>query len=243
MPGETVGSSGEKYPVPIAQDPSALSTDALRREIAHLSDRIDLKIEGVLSSFSERIDAIDKATQVFAADLTRVPTALQTAIANQQSLTEEKFRNVCNQLESMQELKEEQFESIQKQFQERDVRSDKQAEGTALAVAAALTAQKEAVAEQARSAALATEKAERSQLKAIEQLAELIQSITTAINAQIDDLKERTTRIEAIAIGQAGQKVEQNLSTGMIVGILGAIFGLVTTGIAIIVFMMRFTAK
>jgi chromosome segregation ATPase len=241
----TVGSSEDRFHS-APSDPSALTIDALRREVAHLSDRIDLKIEGVEKALSEqiagvvraydtRLGAIDRATDKFEASLTRVPTDVDRQVAQVFALVSEQFRKIETRLDGMAEMKAEQFAHIQKQFEERDLRMQQQASASQAAVAAALQAAKEAVAEQAQSAATATQKAEATQVKAIEQQAALIRQVTDANQAQIADIKDRITRMEGRLLGQEGQKQEHSSSSSFIVT-------LVSLGLALLMALLAASA-
>jgi len=224
-------------------DPTALTRAALLREIAILEEKITLRVEGVTNTYNARLDAIDRATTLFAEDLKRVPTALDRAMASSRILTDEQFAKVETRLAGMALLKAEQFASIQKQFEERDLRLEQAAIAAKEAVAAALQAAKEAVAEQAHSSATATQKAEATQVKSIEQQASLIRQVTDANQAQIADIKERITRIEALAIGQAGQKVEQHASSSFIVALVSVGITILLGLITVFAFFQRLGGK
>ena len=110
MEEASVGSSENCRSVALqSSDPSSLTTAIIQREISHLSDRLDLKIDGVISqfkveiegiirSYDTRLQSIDRATDKFEASLTRVPTQLQEAVSNVQALVGEKFDFVEQQI-------------------------------------------------------------------------------------------------------------------------------------------------
>ena len=176
----------------VTSDPSALATAALQREIKHLSDRMDLKIEGVVTALTTRLDAIDRATMVFTDNLVRVPTEVQKAIASEHALTLEKFAGV-----------EQQFVALRASM-------EKSERVTKIAVDAALEAQTKANAAQAENFLLSSSKTEAN--------------FTKQIDGQmgiIGDIKERLTVIEARAMGQAGQKTEQNTTSHLVIAIIG----------------------
>jgi hypothetical protein len=202
-------------------DPSALSTAVLQREIANLSERVDLKIEGLARAYDARLEAIDRATDKFESSLVRVPTETDKAIASLRGLMDQKFSEIQTHLAGMQKLKDEQFRAIQQQFGERDTRYQGERDSAKEAIAAALQAAKEAVG-----------KSEVAQVKAIEQQSSQIRTVTDANNAQITDIKERLTRIEAIAIGQASQKQETTASTGVGINVIAVILTVVSVAIA-----------
>jgi hypothetical protein len=181
------------------------TTATLQREVAHLSERVDLKIDGLAEKIAARLDAIDKATKLFEDSLTRVPTETDKAVGNLKALAEEKFA------------------AVEKQFKERDTRVAQQVASSQQAVDAALQAAKEAVA-----------KSEVAQIKAIEQLGTLLATARAATEGQINDAKDRITRIEAIAIGQAGQKGEQHMSSSMIISIVAVLLTLAGMTVALL---------
>jgi len=199
-------------------DPTELTTTALLREIGNLEEKLTIRIEGVVAMLDTRLEAIDRATEIFKADLTRVPTQLDRAVTTVRELTGEKLHVIETRIEGMQKLKTEQFEGIQTQFAERDLRMEQQYVAAKEAVAAALLSAKETGAEQAHS----------------------IRVVTEANQAQISDIKERLTRIEAIAIGQASQKQETHQTSSAVVGLIA----LVVTVLSVLIGLaFRFVGK
>jgi hypothetical protein len=196
-----VGSSEERRDRVQPGDPSQSTLDIIRREIAHLSDRVDLKIDGVVAGLMARVEAIEKATKVFSEDLNRVPTDLQTAIAGEHALTiekfetlkcelraiagrfveyaalrDEKFADVNHQLQAIKDLKTEQFHAIQQQFVERDVRVETAAKDTKISIDAALSAAEKATAKGAEYSAATAAKSEAALAKQADQQAELFRT-------------------------------------------------------------------
>lgn len=218
MPDSTVGSS-EQRNVRV-NDPSEITTAIIQREIAHLSDRVDLRIDGVILALEARVDAIDKATTVFSENLVRVPTEVQKAVANLQMLMEEKFAG------------------IQVQFRERDERVKQTALDTKVAVDAALQAAEKAVGKQTEAFALSAAKSEAAFAKQADQQITLAQTTSGALRDQLEDLKARVTRIEAAAQGQTGQKAEQHQSSSLVISVIGIglaiISVLITVGVLLI---------
>jgi archaellum component FlaC len=205
-----------------ASDPSALATAALLREITTLKEQLQTELAGEVKVLNTKIESLEKTVDAAHNDLVRVPTDVQKAVANLQALTDEKFDRIETHLAGMQQLKDEQFRAIQQQFRERDERYTGEKEASHGAIAAALEAAKESVG-----------KSEQSQTKTIEQQSSQIRTITDANNAQITDIKERLTRIEAIAIGQASQKQETHTSSSMIVSVIAVLLTVLSVGIAV----------
>jgi hypothetical protein len=149
-------------PIP---DPTALTTEALKREISALKELVET-----------RLDAMDKAMELFSGNITRVPTDTDKQIGHLKELVFEKFA------------------SVETQFNERDVRSERESKDNKVAVDAALSAQKEAAGAQNQSNAVAIGKSESAFTKQIDQINTLITSSIKALDDKIDDLKERMAR-------------------------------------------------
>jgi hypothetical protein len=158
-------------PIP---DPTTLTTDQLRRELAALRDTVET-----------RLDAMDKAAQLFHENLTRVPT------------------DTDKQISHLKELHEERFASIQTQFDERDVRSAASEDAAKVAVDAALQAQKEAAAAQNASNAAAITKSEAATVKQIDGILALLTSNSTALSDKIAVINGRLDRSEGVARNRA----------------------------------------
>jgi hypothetical protein len=153
-------------------DPTLLTTQQLLRELAGLKEIV-----------FTRLDAMDKAVELFDMNLTRVPTETDKAI------------------EHLKELHEEKFTSVQTQFKERDVRVEQTARDTKVAVDAALQAAEKAVGKQNESFALSIEKSENATIKQIDQQGQLIATTTKALDDKITDVKDRLTRLEGKSEG------------------------------------------
>jgi hypothetical protein len=219
----------------VISDPSFLTTSVLQREIASVKEQFRIELKGVVQAFEARLAAIDKATDKFESSLVRVPTETDKAIAALRNLMDERFARmdekfekvgerftgVATHLDGLQKLEDEQFRAIQQQFVERDHRYAGERDAARAAIAAALEAAKEAV-----------EKSEASQTKSIEQQSAQIRTVTDANNGQITDIKERLTRIEAIAIGQANQKQETHVGSSFVVSLIGIGLAIISALIA-----------
>lgn len=197
-------------------DPTALTTAAVLREVQNLEEKLSIRINGVENTINARLAAIDKATDVFKEDLTRVPTQLDRAMTASRGLTDEQFERIATRLDGMQKLKTEQFESIQKQFGERDIRHAASENSAKDAIATSLAANKELMTEQAHNT----------------------RTVTDANQAQISDLKDRITRVEAVAIGQATQKQESQHGISTTAGVVMMVVGIIGLVVSI---ALRFT--
>lgn len=155
-------------------DPTSLTTQMILREIAALKELV-----------FTRLQAMDTAIVVAHDDLVRVPTEVQKAVGNLESLHDEKFKGVEKEFDNRDSLYAEKFRSIQTQFEERDTREEQKSKDNKVAIDAALQAQKEAVG-----------KSETATVKQIDQLGILIAEKSKASDDKISDVKDRLTRLE-----------------------------------------------
>jgi hypothetical protein len=182
-------------------DPTLLTLQAVQREGESLKELV-----------FTRLDAMDKAVELFADNLTRVPTDVDKQVGNLKELLIERFNRVSVQ-----------FDGIQLQFIERDVRTEKSAEDSKVAVDAALQAAKEAVGKQQESNALAIAKSETATAKQIDQINLNIQTMNLAQNDKIDDLRTRLTTFEGRGQGAFG-------AWGVLIGAVGLVGALLAIG-------------
>jgi hypothetical protein len=158
----------------VLADPSALATAALFREVAHLKELFNTQIAGV----NTRMDAIEKANEVFQDGLTRVPTQVQQEIGH------------------LKELNDEQFRGIDRRFEERDARLEQTARGADTKVEAALAAARQTA-----------DKTEAGLVKQIDSIGTIVNTSITALNEKVDDNKVRLTTIEGRGSGFASSWV------------------------------------
>jgi hypothetical protein len=168
-------------------NPIALSPEQLYRELTALREIIET-----------RLDAIDRATEIFQQNLTRVPT------------------DVDKQISQLKELHEVKFEHVQSQFASRDV-----------AVNAAFAAAKEAVAAQNLASAAAILKAETATGKELDGVKALIFTSGQAQDDKISTINARLDRGDG-ATTKGSQSLNTTLVVIMIIatvvsGIVGAI--------------------
>jgi hypothetical protein len=168
-------------------DPSALTTDQLRRETRALRELV-----------STRLDAMDKAVQLLQATVDRQPTpsVLQERTVALEKVVEQKFQTIEKQLASAAEIEAEKFEGVARQFIERDERTEQLSIADKTAIAAALQAQKEAAGATNESNSVALTKMEGNFTKLIDQGQALIASVVKNTDEKINDLKSRLDRGE-----------------------------------------------
>lgn len=200
-------------PVP---DPTALTTEALRREIAGLHDLLNEKLKliegagiGAREVLEERLTGMDRAVKLLQDTADKFPARIDEKINALKSVHEE-------MIGALEGVHVEKFSSIQTQFRERDVRTEQSSKDSKVAVDAALQAAKEAVGEQNKSSALAIAKSEAATAKQIDGLVMQLQSMTKGLDDKITDVKDRLTRIEG---GSSGKKD----MWGYVVGAIGMV--------------------
>lgn len=231
-------------PIP---DPTRLTTEQLRRELATLREIIETRLHGM-----------DRATEVASAQAVinrekientrdHLHEETTTQVAQLRELLEARFDGMDRAIrlhaeiidrvpaerdraiKHLEELHDEKFGSIALQFAERDVRSEQASEGAKQALDAALLAQKELVAQQNEANSAAAAKAEASFTKQIDQIGTIIQTLEKALDARITELKERIDRGEGSTAGAEGSRSERRLDTGQVLttlSVLAAVIGL-----------------
>lgn len=193
-------------PVP---DPTILTTEQLIRVVKAERDYAD----GLVAILKERLDGMDRATQLLSDTVNRVPTVVQTEIAHIDGLSNEKFRSIATQ------------------FKERDTRSERESRDNKVAVDAAFAAQKEAAAKQDEANAKAINKSELATAETIKTNAELFVSQNKALVSKIDDLKERVTSAEAAKHGSKDTVSSIYAFAGFMATVIG-IFGVLAAYLA-----------
>jgi hypothetical protein len=189
---------------------SAWTTDTLRDFLIRL---LDSKFETVDQRFAD----MDKATELLSATVNRVPTDLQTAINEVLRLMDERDHRVQDQFHAIHLLRQTQYELNQQ------------------AVKDALAAQKES-----------TGVSYSSLDRTIEKNAELASQQNDALGARVTQVSEMVIRTqqqiaEILAGTQAivAQKVDTRGSTGTLVGIVGAVVGMLAFVMTIILTVTR----
>ena len=223
-------------PIP---DPTALTNTLVEKA----RDDIRREIDFVRQILSQRLDAMDTATQLMQDWRETLPKRLDEALVAYRRVMEERF-NVVN--EHFKVIGEK-FAGIATQFEERDVRSSTNAVATKTAVDAAFQAQRDMVAAQNTNIAQALARIEATSQKQIEQLVTLLQTTTSGTNDKVDDLKQRLTLIEGRTAGitaagttqTSAQQTAQGASNNMI-AVVAIVVTIVTVVISTIIgFVLR----
>jgi hypothetical protein len=232
-----------QLPVP---DPTTLTTQALDRQLEQTQQLVETKLEVVRT----RIDAIDRATEIFQDSLVRVPTDVDKQVGNLRALHDERFNSVTTQIAAG-------FDSVTLQFEERDKRGERESRDNKVAVDAAFAAQKEAASEQNKSNTLAISKSEAATSETINKLEQLVSANIGGLTSKVDDVKSglgavrqefansvAAVRQELIAFqsrSAGGQDQRSDNRAGVNMGL--AIFGAVATLISIVALIYGFTGR
>ncbi len=204
--------TAEWTPVP---DPTRLTTEQLRRELATLREIIET-----------RLDGMDRATELTSQQAAGVRAEIEQIRGR---LREETATEVGQLRELLETRLDGMDRAIALQFTERDVRSEQETVSSKHALNAALLAQKELAAQQNDANSAAAAKAEASFTKQIDQIGMIIQTMEKATDARITELKERIDRGEGSTAGAAGSRSDRAQVTNqalMALSVLAAVIGL-----------------
>jgi membrane-associated HD superfamily phosphohydrolase len=194
------------------QDPTALTTMQLHRELEWLKDMI-----------TARQDEADKAVQLLGKHIGDIPASTDRQIANLRDLHSEKFA------------------SVQTQFRERDDRtaSDKMAQKEAAnllgaaaqtATSAALQAQKEMAAAQTASNTAMAEKIESNTAARIDGMGTQLASLNSVVTDKFDGINSRLNRGEGVASGHSSTVTNVISIAALLIALL---VGVVTIVVAV----------
>lgn len=215
-------------------DPSNLTTVQLLREIQNLKELIFARldnIDGIIDTAHEDLVRVPTDVQKAVGNLkelheirfqdntratelmrdvieTRI-TGMDRAVILLQEATDKLPIKIDEKIQALRLVHEEKFISIQKQFQERDVRTEQSSKDSKVAVDAALQAAKEAVNAQQLANQQAAAKSESNFTKQIDQMSLLITQGNNALGGNINDIKERLTKIEGMNLGAKDNRSEE----------------------------------
>lgn len=176
--------------------------EKVQAEVLHLRELLEA-----------RLHAMDEATKLLATNVDKVPYAILQEAGNLKAL-------IMAKIEEVSHVSDEKFRAIDGTFA-----------SNALALTAALAAQKEAAAEQNKSNTLAITKSEQAQKETVGANQAQTTAGLAAQAAAHQDLKERVVRLEAGGLGRtegvANQRAlvaDKASSTSANMAILGAVF-------------------
>ena len=217
--GTTPG--GGWVPVP---DPTALTTDAVaratdtyRRELTHLRELIET-----------RLDCMDSAAQVHVEAMGHLRQQLEEKIIHLEDLHKEKF------------------DGIDRRFEDRDARGREGQASAEKALAAALQsakeltelqnrANKELAEQQDKANQAAITKAQASTTEQIKSLETVTATDRQALRDLIEDTRTRLTTIESLTRGIQETKTERRLDTGQIVAMISVLFLVISVAVTILI--------
>ena len=191
--------------------------------VAHLPDQVKADRHNEMTALRElletRLAAMDKATELLAADLRLVPSTLEERLRGLRELIEERLDamdkatdlrlraadqlpvTVAEMIDQLRKLHEERFGSIVQQFAERDTRGEQEKKASKEALDAALLAQKESVSQQNDANTTAATKTETNFTKQIDLVGSQITALDKSLTDRISELKERIDRGEGSVSG------------------------------------------
>lgn len=170
-------------------DPTILTTENLRREIANLKEQINSRLD-----LNDKAIAIDRVSN-------------DAAIGNLHEL-------ILANIETLEKVTAQRFDGIAIQFTERDKRTEQLSLADKTAIAAALQAQKEAAGAQNESNAASVLKQEAAFTKLLDQTQALFQTSMSALTTQINDLKSRLDTGEGRGMATSESKQDRSTDKG-----------------------------
>lgn len=157
--------------------------------------------------------------------------ALRRDINASEAVSDERFQAIKNAIKvekkHAREVAELNGRIIDLQFALRDTAAEKLAAADQKAIAAALQAAKEQVAQSNSFQTLLVDKMEAAFTKSIDAIGAVIKSNSETLTSNINGLKERLDRGDGRTIGTSDQRTDSRSNVGMLVGIVGAIVGVV----------------
>jgi hypothetical protein len=172
-----------------------LAAQRMQGHITRDIEKLAELIEANLNTVGARITGMDTATKLLAESVTKFPSDVDRAVQSATDLILSKLRGVEG-------VSEEKFNGIKSTF-----------ESNALALTAALAAQKEAAAEAKKSSDLAIDKSEKTTQETIRANDAKTASGISAQAAVMTDLKDRLIRLESGGVATAAAHTEGRASS------------------------------
>jgi hypothetical protein len=186
------------------------ATELLAATVGRVPSDTDKAVGALRELLGARIDGMDMATELLAVNVRAVPTDIDKAARALREILQGEIKNV-------QDVAIEKFLAIDGTFS-----------SNALALTAALAAQKEAAAEQNKSNTLAITKSEVATKEKIDSNALQTATSLKSLADRLDDLKERVDRGEGQEHGQATGRTEQRLNVGQVIAALSVLVAVVS---------------
>lgn len=226
----------EKASSIVGSDPTANTTAALARDLAALERVMLATIQGNQQETEARLNASDKAVEVFSENLTRVPTEVQKAVSALEEVINQKFEGLKERIDGGDARNQERFHAINDTFKNQEAVRIEQKADSQKSLENALKSTNDALREGKATADAALAKTENAFKDQSTQQYATIHATLTALQALVNDVKSRVDRIEAVKIGQGENRVEQRSSTGATLGIVGGITGVLLFVMAVVGF-------
>jgi hypothetical protein len=209
-------------------DPTKLTTDAVNAAV-EISRR---ELAAVRELLETRLSAMDRATELLAATVGRVPSETDKAVSALKDLLGARIdgmdtatRLLADQVNQVPTETDKRISALRailvgeiKNVSDVSLEKFAAVDGTfasnALALTAALAAQEKAVAEQNKSNSLAIDKSERATKETIAANAAQASAGLQSQAATIADVKERVVRIETGGVAARAERVEQRADRG-----------------------------
>lgn len=196
--------------------------DVIKARIDGVEREADAKRDGLHAMVTQRLAGMDKANDLLAADLRKVPTDLQIAIS------------------SVKELEGVKFSGIDSKFADNERQTGREKAAADLALAAAFDAQKEAAAATNNANAEAIRKSELATAETIKTNAETQRAGQKSLSDKIDDTKDRMNRLESLIIAiqterSTGRdnKSDSRGALNLVAVVVSTLVGLVVVGLAL----------
>lgn len=170
------------------------ATQLLATDVSKTPTDIEREITNLRELLTSRIDGMDKANELLAANVSKFPSDVDRAVSSLKAL-------MMGEIQRVQDVLTGEIGRIGDVTQEKFTAIDGTFSSNALALTAALAAQKEAAAEQNKSNTLAITKSESSTKETIGANAAQAQTANASLAAQVTDIKERVVRIESTGAG------------------------------------------
>jgi len=223
------------------------ATELLAATVGRVPSDTDKQVNALRELLESRINGMDEATKLLALNVREVPTdidkanralreVLQGDIRNVQDVATKllalNVREVPTDIDkanrALREVLQGDIRNVQDVAIEKFLAIDGTFSSNALALTAALAAQKEAAAEQNKSNTLAITKSEVATKEKIDSNAQQTATSLKSLADRLDDLKERVDRGEGSTSGSADTRSEQRLNTGQVIAALAVIVAVVS---------------
>lgn len=191
------------------------ATELLAATVGRVPSDTDKQVNALRELLGARIDGMDIATKLLAAQVDTFPSDLDRAVGAATEVIQSQIRNV-------QDVANEKFLAIDGTFA-----------SNALALTAALAAQKEAAAEQNKSNTLAITKSEQATKETISANAAQTATGLTSLSNTFADIKERVVRLESMGVGASAQRSERRLDMGQVIAVLAVVAAIVAIIISV----------